>query len=261
MKKFVLSSAAVLALASAPALGADLAVPPQVPPPIYGWTGCYVGVAGGYESGVSNAKNDGTAAPPSNGVINITGNYRVTGGIAGGEAGCNLLQSGNWVLGVESDFSWTGESGSGFDQPPYNAATSNTTSEQWLSTERIRIGYAVNNNWLIYATGGFALASVNYSITNAAGIVGGTVSENHVVDGWSVGAGVEWAVGAGWSVKAEYLYVNFGNTPYFNFTGLIPITPGSGEVANRNGGVFLDDNIVRVGVNYKFNAGMLFGPL
>jgi outer membrane immunogenic protein len=255
MKTLLLSSIAVVGLAVAPAMGADLPMPmPAAPPPVFGWTGCYIGAAGGYAWGQSNAKNDGTSGP-----INITGNYRVSGGIAGGTAGCNLLQSGPWVFGVETDLSWTNKSGTGFDQPPYLAGTSNQTTEQWLNTDRIRIGYAVLDNWLIYATGGFALAEVKYSITNAATIIGSTVSETHTANGWTAGAGVEWAVGGGWSVKAEYLYVNFGNTPFFNFNGSIPAV-GFAPIANRSGGVFLDDNIVRVGVNYKFNAAMLFGP-
>jgi len=153
--------------------------------------------------------------------------------------------------------SWTDKQGSGFDLPPYNTATSNTTDEQWLSTERVRIGYTPDPNWLLYATGGFALAEVKYSITNAAAIVGTTVSETHTVDGWTAGAGVEWMIAPGWSVKAEYLYVNFGSTPFFNFSGLIPVT--GGPIANRNGGVFLDDNIIRVGVNLKFNVFSLLG--
>ena len=66
--------------------------------------------------------------------------------------------------------------------------------------------------------------------------------------GWAVGGGVEWAVSRNWSFKAEYLYVDFGRESYFN-----PLPPGlPANFANRNGGVFLNDNIVRAGVNYKF---------
>lgn len=276
MKKLLISSAVAIALANAQAKAADLALPPPVPIPVYTWTGCYVGAEGGYAWGISDAKTNGTTLNPTASILtpvpapllivatgfstnNITGNYRVSGGIAGGTAGCNLWQWGNWLLGAEADLSWTNKTGSGLDQPPFGVGgppTNNTTTEQWLNTDRVRIGYVVNNNWLVYATGGFALAQVQYTISGAA-ITGGSVSETHTPGGWTVGAGVEWAFAGGWSAKAEYLYVNFGSTPYFNFPGAIPAV--TGVVANRSGGVFLDDNIVRVGVNYRFNAATLFG--
>jgi len=34
--------------------------------------------------------------------------------------------------------------------------------------------------------------------------------------GWTVGASIEYALSQNWSLKGEYLYVNFGNTSYFN---------------------------------------------
>src|SRR5262249_13859400 len=49
--------------------------------------------------------------------------------------------------------------GSTFEFPP-NAAFSNEVREQWLSTFRGRVGYA-RENWLVYATGGAALALAN----------------------------------------------------------------------------------------------------
>jgi outer membrane immunogenic protein len=249
MVKLLLASAALVALTIGPAMSADmpLKAPVVAPPPAFSWTGCYFGVAGGYAWGTSRAENDGT-----DGAIPITGNYQVRGGIFGGTSGCNLLQAGPWVLGVEGDLSWSGKRGSGNDLPPYNVTTVNQTNEKWLNTDRVRVGYAANG-WLVYATAGAAVASVAYSITGA-GIIGGTVTETHTRTGWTAGAGVEWAFSGSWSVKAEYLFVDFGGVPYFNFNGLIPVLPGAGAVANRNGGVFLNDNIVRVGINYRFGG-------
>jgi len=52
--------------------------------------------------------------------------------------------------------------------------------------------------------------------------------------GWVGGGGVEYAISPNWSVKAEYLYVNFNNQT---------IGPGT---------FTLIENIVRGGVNYRF---------
>jgi outer membrane immunogenic protein len=62
--------------------------------------------------------------------------------------------------------------------------------------------------------------------------------------GWTAGGGVEAIVATNWSVKVEYLYMDFGT---FNttFTGAGVFTPI--VLSTR-----LTDNIVRVGFNYHF---------
>jgi opacity protein-like surface antigen len=56
---------------------------------------------------------------------------------------------------------------------------------------------------------------------------------------------LEYALGYGWSVKGEYLYVKFDD--YTTFTSP-PFA--SNNIAPRN--VKLYDNIFRAGMNYKF---------
>jgi outer membrane immunogenic protein len=61
-----------------------------------------------------------------------------------------------------------------------------------------------------------------------------------------VGAGYEYALGYGWSIKGEYLYVKFDD--YTTFTQ--PPFGGAGlNIAPRS--VKLYDNIFRAGMNYK----------
>ena len=73
----------------------------------------------------------------------ITGNFDLSGGIAGGTAGCNL-QVSDFVIGAENDFSWTNKSGSALDQPPFLAGTTSSTREKWIDTFRGRFGYAID---------------------------------------------------------------------------------------------------------------------
>jgi outer membrane immunogenic protein len=257
MKKLLLSGVVLAGLTVAPALGADLL---SAPMPEYdaSWIGCYVGAAGGGAWGRSRAENDGTTVTGGTaGHITITGNYDVRGGIVGVTTGCNLLQSHSWMFGIETDTSWTDKKGTANDLPPYSTATVNETKEEWLGTYRVRFGH-LTNNWFLYATAGAAVANVRYSVTNPI-IVNGGVSETHTRIGWTAGAGAEWAIDKHWSFKAEYLYVDFGGLAYFNFDGLIPTTTG-GFVANRNGGVFLNDHVFRVGLNYKIGAFWPAGP-
>ena len=65
--------------------------------------------------------------------------------------------------------------------------------------------------------------------------------------GWTAGAGIEGAFGRGWSAKLEYLYMDLGKTQ------MTFATPALGVVATETRRT--TDNIVRVGLNYKWGAG------
>ncbi len=222
--------------------------PPLVPSvAAFNWRGCYVGVTGGGAWGRSKANNDGTDGP-----VDVTGNFDVRGAIFGGTSGCNLLQAGNWVFGVESDFSWTSKKGTAHDTLLYDPGQTflNETRENWLSTSRARVGYAWNN-WLLYATAGAAVGDVTYTVSEPTL---GAFPEKHTRAGWTAGAGIEWAFDANWSAKLEYLFVDFGREGYFD-------PPPRFNFVNRAGGVFLTDNIVRAGVNWRFNWGKAPAPV
>jgi outer membrane immunogenic protein len=64
--------------------------------------------------------------------------------------------------------------------------------------------------------------------------------------GWTAGGGVEGAFGGGWSAKLEYLYMDLGQTQQ-TFSGL-----GLGTIATQTRE--MTDNIVRVGLNYKWGG-------
>ena len=57
--------------------------------------------------------------------------------------------------------------------------------------------------------------------------------------------GAEWKFDRNWSAKIEYLHIDFENQQY--------LTPSVLGFQNRAGGVSLNDDIVRVGINYKFD--------
>jgi outer membrane immunogenic protein len=81
----------------------------------------------------------------------------------------------------------------------------------WLFTARPRLGWA-NNNWLWYATGGLAVTELKYgntfTDTYSPAFETGSISKTKV--GWTVGGGGEFALSNNWTVRAEYLYVDFG---------------------------------------------------
>jgi outer membrane immunogenic protein len=168
------------------------------------------------------------------------------------------------VLGIEGDGSATNKSGQAG-----NAITSISTSagvlgfgasnvelqERWLVTARGRLGLAGwwGDRTMIYVTGGAAWAKIDssaWALTSATGPISIGYQQSDWRSGWTVGGGLEYAVGYGWSVKGEYLYVDFGDWNTFtNCPNIGPGCPGAG-VYNLN--VNLKDHIWRAGMNYKF---------
>jgi outer membrane immunogenic protein len=258
------------------ALAAD--VLPQVtpvPPPAYApvpslvqnWGGFYVGINGGYGFGSSNwsdINNPGNSliggtTPPGT----STGDFRISGPLAGATIGLNY-QIDSFVLGVESDFEWSGIQGSvtpanGFCNLIVSASAVGSTCEtkaDWLGTARLRLGY-VFDRVLVYGTGGAAFGNVHAGLTGS-GLAGfapaGGSFQNNAVFGWTAGAGVEVAFLEGWTAKLEYLYLDLGSATCniqatcgidsITFTGTTP----------ANDTVKFNTSVVRIGVNYRFGS-------
>src|SRR6266545_7462673 len=131
VKKILLGvAAAMIALPAAPAAAADMVtrpLPPYAPPPapsaLYGWTGGYVGINAGYDFG----KVDNLPLKPR--------------GVLGGVQGGYNWQTGQFVLGAETDLQLTSADDT---FAPYQF------SNPWFGTVRGRIGWAFSNV-LVYA--------------------------------------------------------------------------------------------------------------
>ncbi|MFT4121224.1 outer membrane protein [Bradyrhizobium sp.] len=268
MKKFLLAVASVV-FGTASAFAADLA-PHYTKAPVmaaaYNWTGFYVGGNVGGQWGSSDPTtttqfpvasyfaDSSVSAIATVGAQHINSSS-VTGGLT---AGYNW-QVGNAVLGLEGDINYFGFKGSasGSALYPCCAPTSFTVNSQisadWLATIRGRIGFLATPSWLIYATGGAAIADVKgdftFTDTFAAATESGSIRDTRV--GWTAGVGGEYAVGNGWSLKAEYLYVDLGRVSMTSnnlFTGIARPTQTFTHSFD------LTSNIVRVGLNYKFGG-------
>lgn len=242
MKKMASVLAAVVVLMTTPTLAADMVVkaPPLPPVPLfYDWSGPYVGLQGGGGFGSTTHTNQlfptGTSGPDNN--------FR--GGLLGGTYGYNW-QFSHVVAGLEGDFSWSGlrdtfTSVNGL--PTFcPAAFPCFTSLQWLGTDRARLGYA-QDRFLIYATGGVAYGNVSATILNAG--IFNIDSETHTRVGYTVGGGIEAMINRDWSVKLEYLYVDFGTS-----VGYRILPPPLAEPED----VSLKFNVVRLGIDYHFNG-------
>jgi outer membrane immunogenic protein len=250
MRSFVTTArltlaAATLAVLAGSATAADLGArapapyqPPLPPPPLFSWTGCYIGgnIGGGW---ASHSSNDVTGAVT--GVIGADlGSHTASGFIGGGQIGCDY-QAGVWVFGIQGMFDGSGMQGSNTDATGLFVVNSNIP---WLATVTGRIGVTAAPTVLVYAKGGGAWVRDNYTVTAVPGIALGSASSTP--SGWTVGGGVEWAFAGNWTAFAEYNYLDFG-TPGVNFT---PAVGAATFPINIKQNI----NSFMVGINYRFGA-------
>jgi outer membrane immunogenic protein len=234
-------------LIAPPAFAADMAVkaPPSSAPASFNWTGFYAGAAGGLAWGQSQFID----ADPTNlnGLLGspVTKKFDVSGGIFGATVGYNW-RTNNWVAGVEGDFSWATKQGTSNSIPPFNTVGSNASREHWLGTGRVRLGVTPVDRRLLYITGGFAAAGVE-AIFNGNIARDGSLAQTQTRWGWTAGGGFETALFRNLSFKLEYLYFGLQDKSYFPPITQLP----DFQLVRRN--VTLNDNIVRVGLNYRFN--------
>jgi len=227
IRKFSMATAVLMA-ATGSALAADLPSrrpPPPVytPPPLFTWTGFYVGGQIGYGFGHDSIYSRGA------GVFTGTSPNGVVGGA---HAGYNY-QINQFVVGLEGDVDGTSLSKS---VTAFNGVTYGSRLPVEGSV-RGRVGYAWDRA-LFYATGGAAFADIQNSYSGPTGFTSNSTGRV----GWTVGGGVDYALTNNWSVRGEYRYSDFGRTNY-----QAP-TPAAVTVGNH-----VTEHAVRVGFSYKFD--------
>ncbi|MBS7698924.1 MULTISPECIES: outer membrane beta-barrel protein [unclassified Chelatococcus] len=267
--------------------------PPAPIPPAFTWTGPYAGVNAGYAMGRLRTKvgwagrQDAIAADPAF-ITGLGAARRSRGSFTGGaQVGYNY-QMGSVVLGVEADFNalkmkrsalatarlvdeGTGET--------VDAALRSSQSLHWLATLRPRIGWAAFDRFMVYGTGGLAVARASQRSQGFLSVTGASVAP--VVDptidpaaaepaavapaptaglfgtvgksgsgyryGWALGAGAEYAVTDDISVKGEFLHVQMKGRN----VAAAPLDSATAGVAfgARNSSAV---QMFRAGLNYRF---------
>ena len=288
MKKLLLTSIAFAALIAGPATAADLARPVYRRPvvaaaPVYSWTGFYVGGNVGYAWShasldpsifAPNCTPDRPACPGLLAAMAAPQDMTSNGFTGGFQAGANY-QTGPWVVGIEADIeSFRLRNSFAFGPMRFipsgpgsfvTLTSSGSVDTNWLATVRPRVGVAFAN-LVVYATGGVAFTKQNNTLVDAVITTGGppfpgggsvgafAVTSSRDV-GWTVGGGIEYAIAPHWSLKAEYLHLDFGSaTASAGVTNEPPpqFCPCGLTAAVLTASTHLRADIVRVGLNYKF---------
>lgn len=240
MKKFLLASIAVFAVA--PAFAADMGVrqpaykaPPPPPPVYWSWTGCYVG---GHAGGLWATKDWYDRQPGSATFGRSDGGHDANGFLGGLQAGCDYQFAGGFVVGIAGDYAWTNADGS--SASVLFPGFINHSRVNSLASVTGRVGYSWDR-FLGYVKGGGAWERDEYSFATG-GVVTGTASETR--SGWTVGVGGEYAFTNFLTGFVEYNYYDFGNRDR-TFTGA-----GGSFVY----GIDETKSVVKGGLNLRFGG-------
>ena len=220
----------------------------------YDWTGFYAGLHAGYHWGSSGGVNfDSLFGPLSPEYIEAretlhphTVGDDLDGFIGGAQLGYNL-QSESLVIGVETDISFLDLDE--YDHrivdiapyPPHDYTSSQ--SLDWLGTTRLRLGYAFERT-VLYATGGVAYGDAEFSYALLFPESNLSTGASKFKVGWTIGGGVDYAIGDAIALRAEYLYYDLGklsSRDFYDFS----LTAGEEWNAKFRG------NIIRAGLNFR----------
>ena len=164
------------------------------------WAGRYLGGAVGWGFGSSTqhyerAGDHGAATLDPDGPV------------AAAVAGQNWLMGNAVMLGVEGEVGLLAA-----HQPAtevFDGHVWSSTIGPLYATARGRAGYFVQDDMMLFLTGGLSLAAMDdTSIGNTAGE---TAIESGLRPGLALGAGVEYLWDPQWTLRAEYLHMDFGS--------------------------------------------------
>jgi outer membrane immunogenic protein len=219
------------------------------------FNGAYVGAVAGYSDStfdISNAPlftRSGSSFFGTFGgaTANSSPKFSVDGWDIGGTAGYNY-QRGPWLVGVETDLSYSTADGALTIADRPSAGTNRFTTQigadiDYTGTLRLRAGY-VAGPVLIYGTAGAGVSRVSFD-RNYRNATGATLNDTDKQFDMALtyGGGAEYKLSDKWSVKAEYLFMDAGKEQYNS-----SYSDGTTGVATSD----LDRDLYRMGVNYRF---------
>lgn len=229
---FIASVFAVLASASAKAADAIVSVDPNpiVAAPSFSWSGAYVGgqVGYGWAKSTLNSGYEPLQLKPD-------------GFLGGIYAGYNFDIGNNIILGVEGDATYNNLKDSRTQTDEMFGTSILENKLQWSGAVRARAGVAVDR-FLPYIAGGVAFGNVKNSLSSSGGFFDGAASQSKTLTGWTLGAGVDYAVTNNLILRFEYRYTDFGSKDFYpSHDGFEYFLPTKIKASD-----------IRLGVAYKF---------
>ena len=248
--KRMLSSAAIAALSFGAAVAADLPTkksPPPLPALVgVDWSGFYIGANVGLSDGRERWSD------PAGVLLINTPRLPATGATIGQFGGLTIgynFQFGPWVIGAEGDIDASNAWGSAVCGGTFGVGGVGwkcLDRDRYFGTGTARVGYAAGRS-LYYAKGGAAYDNRESIITAFnTPFPDPYVSSTQGRWGWTLGAGIEYAISANWSAKAEYDFLDFGKR---NFSVIDPVFGPTGAATRSYVSLF------KFGLNYRLGGG------
>ena len=224
------------------------------------WSGVHIGAAGAFSRSVIRG-------------ITVTSDGTISGNASREPAHVNDRAAGlgvfigyrqrfdpGFVAGFEGDVTALNHGSTNVNQLATGQTVATLRYETpVLATGRMTAGWSFGNV-LVYGTGGVGLAREQETRTQYRLISGRSEAQfsenaNATRAGFVLGAGVEWRLVAGWSLRADYVYARFPKAT-FQFPDARGGAQGSytsvqGRIADNGAHM----NLVRIGISYTFGAG------
>ncbi|RWX62280.1 porin family protein [Mesorhizobium sp. M4B.F.Ca.ET.089.01.1.1] len=187
MRRLTLASAGLLALLSGSAQAADVGADLPMTAPGFDWTGYYAGLQAGYGWGRADMSSSGGAP--------FSASPDLDGGFIGGHV-AGLWQFDQAVLGAVADLNYSSVDGAA----DLGLGDSAGAELKWFGSVDAKAGYAMDRV-LVYGIGGIAFAGIEASRNG--------VADTRTEVGWTLGAGVDYALTDKFVVGAQYRYFDF----------------------------------------------------
>ena len=231
-KRFACLSSAVLLSSAANA--ADIVATPEPAPvvaaPAFSWAGFYAGgqIGGTWSDGDFDREVKAVnKEPPPNvfvdaKVIDITSKSIDDGNFIGGiYAGYNWQFTNNIVAGFDADFAWLDNTAKSNEDVPFGESRidgyRNKVEQDWMAAVRAHLGYAYDR-FLPYVAGGVAFTDVEYKRRYYGDITDIRFDErsssSKTLTGYTLGAGLDYAMTDHIILRAEYRYTDFGDKDF-----------------------------------------------
>ncbi len=195
------------------------------------WTAIYAGGNGGFAMGQFSYPFSASAGGAS---LSAVGTQSATGWLGGAQIGALYELENRIVVGAEADY----------DYGNAEVRVSPTAGSQFkqLITARLRLGYALFDRTLVYATAGYANGETNtYGLSGVTNSVVSDASSS----GWAAGAGAQYAVTTNVILRAEYLHAELGKQT---------LVTGTSNGVALNFGIRPTLDFIRAGFDLKLDA-------
>ncbi|MDJ0612779.1 MAG: porin family protein [Rhizobiaceae bacterium] len=169
----------------------------------FGWEGTYIGA----QIGALDVEDD-FSDPAFGAPVNLTVGTAEDDGFQFGIHGGHNWVNENFLFGVVADINLTDIDAVGAANPLFGVF--GRAEMNWQASLRARLGM-IKDDVLFYATGGVAVADFDLDFAFPGPFFNFGDQFSDTLTGYTVGAGIEFAISEGVTAKVEYLYSDYGD--------------------------------------------------